>query len=136
MDSNKEFKLAVIGSRDILNKEFIYSELDKLLELTKIDLIVSGGAPGPDKIGVEWAKERNIPYKEYFANWKDMSEPCVVKYNAFGAYNALAGFKRNEDIINNCDSVVAFWDGKSKGTKNSLDLARKQNKPIKIIKHE
>ena len=47
--------------------------------------------------------------------------------------NGLAGFMRNTDIINEAELVVAFWDGQSKGTKDSIDKAEKQNKRVLTI---
>ena len=42
---------------------------------------------------------------------------------------------RNTDIIKNSDFVFAFWDGKSKGTKDSIDKSKKLNIPIKVIRY-
>lgn len=126
-------RLAIIGSRDFKDKEFIYNKLNELLKDSTIDLVVSGGAVGPDTIGIEWAKERNIPFEEYLADWKNMSEPCVVRYGKWGPYNALAGLKRNTTIIENCDVVIAFWDFKSKGTKDSIEKANKLDKIVIIV---
>jgi hypothetical protein len=47
-------------------------------------------------------------------------------------YGKRAGFIRNELIINEADKIIAFWDGESKGTKLSIDLAIKAGKPIDI----
>ena len=63
--------------------------------------------------------ENNIKTLIFPANWEK--------------YGKRAGFIRNEDIIKNCDAVIAFWDGKSKGTFHSLSLADKYYKPTKII---
>ena len=37
-----------------------------------------------------------------------------------------------EFIKGSADKVIAFWDGKSNGTKYSIDLAIKANKPVDI----
>jgi tyrosyl-tRNA synthetase len=62
-------------------------------------------------LGEKYAKMKNIPIKIYKPDWEK--------------YGKAAGVIRNEDIINYSDRVIAFWDGKSKGTKNSIDHARK-----------
>lgn len=126
-------RVAVIGSRDFKDEEFIWYNLDEINLKLDISLIVSGGARGVDTIGVDWAKERGIPFKEYLADWKDMSEPCLTKYGSYGPYNALAGFKRNTTIIENCDLVIAFWNGKSPGTKDSIMKAENLGKEVIII---
>jgi hypothetical protein len=111
-------KLAVIGSRDFNN----YSLLTETLEQykSKITLVVSGAARGADSLGERWALENNIKTLIFPADWDK--------------YGKRAGYIRNEDIIKNCDCVIAFWDGNSKGTSHSLSLAEKYNKPSKIVK--
>ena len=36
-------------------------------------------------------------------------------------------------IVDSCDILPAIWDGKSRGTKNTLGYARKVNKPAFLI---
>ena len=124
-------KYAVIGGRDFDNYELLKSTLDKYDD---IEYIVSGRAKGADQLGELYAKENDIPTIIHKANWKDMSEPCITKYNGFGVYNALAGFNRNTLIIEDCDIIIAFWNG-SKGTKDSINKAKKMNKEIIIISY-
>ena len=40
---------------------------------------------------------------------------------------------RDLEIIDNADFVLAFWDGKSRGTKFVIDNCRKINKPIRVL---
>lgn len=110
-------KLAIIGSRNFTN----YKLLQEILEQykPKITLVVSGAAKGADSLGEKWALENNIQTLIFPADWNQ--------------YGKRAGFIRNEDIIKNCDCCVAFWDGESKGTKHSLSLCKKYNKPVKIV---
>ena len=121
---------AVIGSRKFTDYKLLKSTLDKYDD---IGCIVSGGANGADSLGKLYADENNIPTIIHKADWKNMSEPRLVKYNQYGAYNALAGHKRNTLIINDCDIVIAFIKGKSSGTKDSISKAKKQNKEVIII---
>lgn len=137
----KGIKLAVIGSRTFKDKKKGFFELDEFAKTNEIVAIVSGVGfddkydNGADTIGRDYAKEREIKYIGFPADWSDMSEPCVVKYNRYNKpYNALAGFKRNTNIIDECTDVIAFWDGKSPGTKDSIDKAKALNKSIKIVK--
>lgn len=112
-------KLAVIGSRGFNNYELLKYYLDKINSIKPITQIVSGGAYGADNLGEKWAKENKIETNIIYPNWK--------------LFGKKAGFLRNQTIINECDNVIAFWDGESKGTKNSIDLANKCNKRCKII---
>jgi hypothetical protein len=86
----------------------------------KITLVISGAARGADKLGEQWAINNNIKTLIFPADWDK--------------YGKAAGFIRNEDIIKNCDGVIAFWDHKSNGTKHSILLCEKYNKPCKVIK--
>jgi hypothetical protein len=95
-------------------------ELLKQLPLSK--KIVSGGAIGTDKLGEKFAEDNNIETEIYLPNW-----------NKFGK---KAGYIRNKLIIENCDEVIAFWNGKSPGTKLTIDIAKKLNIPVHIIKIE
>jgi hypothetical protein len=110
-------KLAVIGSRDFTNYVLLKAELLPFKD--KIQVIISGGAIGADTLAEKFADEFGIPKIIHLAEWDK--------------YGKRAGFIRNELIINDCDAVVAFWDGESKGTKNSIDIANKQGKPVKTI---
>ena len=70
--------------------------------------IISGGANGIDRCAKEFLPE----------------------YKIHGRYAPL---KRNLEIIDNADFVLAFWDGKSRGTKFVIDNCRKINKPIRML---
>lgn len=128
-------KLAIIGSRDFNNYKLLYDVLEYYK--SRITLVISGAAPGADTLGAKWSKEvLNIEPLEFPAEWSNLGvTPCKIKFRSDGSkYNALAGFNRNENIIKNCDCCIAFWDGKSPGTKNSISICEKLNKPYKIIK--
>ena len=107
-------KVAVVGSRGITNKELIFNTLARY----NISCIVSGGAVGVDKIGEEYANFINIGTEIYLPDWKK--------------YGRSAGFVRNKDIIKNSQMTVAFWDGKSKGTLNSIEYSKKLKHPTVV----
>jgi len=110
-------RLAIIGSRTFND----YNLLRKSIHIfnTEIDCIISGGAKGADSLAKQFAEEWHIEYVEFPAEWNK--------------YGKAAGFRRNHDIVNACDTVLAFWDGKSRGTKHSLDLARDAKKPTFLV---
>ncbi len=111
-------KIAIIGSRTFDNYELLQETLKQYK--SKITLVVSGAAKGADSLGEKWALKNSINTLIFPADWEQ--------------YGKRAGFIRNEDIIKNCDCCIAFWDGKSTGTKHSISLCEKYNKPYKIIK--
>lgn len=108
-------RVAVIGSRTFND----YDEVKSVLSTLKITLLISGGAKGADSLGEKYAKENNIETKIFYPDWSK--------------HGKKAGFLRNSDIINEAELIIAFWDGHSKGTKDSLDKALKLNKRVLII---
>jgi hypothetical protein len=109
-------KVAVIGSRGFNN----YELLSETLSNFTITLLVSGSAKGADSLGERYANENNIETLIFKPDWKK--------------YGPAAGPIRNSDIINNADTIIAFWDNESKGTKDSLTKAFKLGKKIFVIK--
>jgi len=110
-------KLAIVGSRGFDS----YAYLSKTLEIyfSQIDEIVSGGARGADSLGGRYAREHEIPLKEFIPDWN--------------LYGKSAGFKRNEQIVDEATALAAYWDGQSHGTKHSINLARNLQKPVIIF---
>lgn len=128
-------RLAIVGSRNYTNKNRVYHEINECRKFHEITEIVSGGAAGADTFGVDYAKEHRIKYTVHDAKWDDLSEPCVIKVNSKGKkYNALAGFNRNTDIVDGCDAMIAFWDGRSPGTLDSIEKARNAKKKLRVVR--
>jgi hypothetical protein len=109
-------KVAIIGSRDFNNYELVKKTME---EYENVDMIVSGGAKGADTLGEQWAKENNKETLIFKPDWEK--------------YGRSAGMIRNKDIVKNSDLVIAFWDGKSKGTKNSIDTCGKLGIKVRIV---
>ena len=107
--------IGVIGSRNFKDYELLKSTLDKL----DINCIVSGGARGADSLAEKYANENNINTIIFKPDW---------------SLGKGAGFIRNAKVINISDKIVAFWDGISKGTSHSIELAKKQNKEILYVR--
>ena len=99
-------RIAIIGSRGFNDYELVKTTLEKYED---VSLVVSGGAKGADLLGERWAKEKGIPTKIFIPDWDK--------------HGKSAGYIRNKDIVANADLVIAFWDGISKGTKHSMNIA-------------
>lgn len=113
-------KLAIVGSRSYNNFNDLTNEIYNIeINGFPLDEIISGGAKGTDSMAKCYALERNIPIIEFLAEWDK--------------YGKSAGYKRNVHIVDACDKLIAFWDGQSKGTKHSIDLAEKAGKLLKVI---
>ena len=108
-------RLAVIGSRTFNDYEWMCEVLSKYT----IDVVVSGGAAGADSLAARYANDNGITLVEYIPDWKTQGKK--------------AGFIRNTEIILNCDRVVAFWDFKSNGTRDSIKKAELYERPIEIV---
>lgn len=106
-------KVAVIGSRN-LTVENIGDYLPN--ETTEI---VSGGAKGIDTSAKEYAVANSIKLTEFLPN--------------YAKYKRGAPLKRNMQIIEYADVVIAFWDGKSKGTRFVIDNCNKTGKEVTVI---
>jgi len=127
-------KVAVIGSRTFTNYTFMERVLNALNELSKITQVISGGAGGADSLSEVWADLNDVEKMIFIAEWDKLDQPDAnIKVNKFGhKYDAMAGFRRNKNIVNNSDVVIAFWDGLSKGTLDSIQYAKEINKPCKV----
>lgn len=106
-------KVAIIGSRNLSVRN-----LENYLP-EDITEIVSGGARGVDTCTKNFALKNNISLKEFLPD-----------YELFGR---TAPLRRNIEIIDYADIVLAFWDGESHGTKYVIDQCKKRNKTIKVF---
>lgn len=109
-------KIAIVGSRNYPDFKAV---VDYVYSLPLDTVIISGGASGVDKHAELAAIERGMKTEVFYPDWK--------------RYGKQAGAIRNELIIRTADKVVAFWDGKSKGTAISIRLAKQHGKPLEII---
>ncbi len=107
-------KVAVIGSRGINRvdlKEYLPEGTTE---------IVSGGARGVDTCAREYALENGLKLTEFLPD-----------YQSFGRGAPL---RRNIEIIDYADVVLAFWDGESRGTKFVIDNCRKRDKKVIVYR--
>ncbi|MDX2271083.1 MAG: SLOG family protein [Cyanobacteriota bacterium] len=109
-------RVAVVGSRTYWNLKAVR---DFIAQLPAGCTVISGGARGVDQTAEQAARAKGIPVQIYPADWHQ--------------HGKFAGIRRNHDIIQSADVVVAFWDGSSPGTAHSIQLAKSMNKPIQII---
>jgi hypothetical protein len=119
--------LAIVGSRSFTNYALLADRLDELRDEwrdqgVEVMRIVSGGAQGADKLAERYARDNDLPLVIKAPNW-----------HPEGKFDRGAGKKRNTEIVAEADRVVAFWDGSSPGTRDTITKARKAGKWIKII---
>lgn len=83
--------------------------------------VVSGGAHGADAIGEQYAKDRGYHVDRMTANWSK--------------YGKGAGYVRNQEMADSSDALIAFWDGKSKGTQHMITLAKERDLIISVRRY-
>lgn len=108
--------VAVIGSRNFSDYNLLESTLISMPNITQI---ISGGAKGADSLAATYAVQHQLPLAIFRPDWK--------------TYGKGAGIVRNRQIMEVAEMVVAFWDGTSKGTANSLKLAKSKGIPIRMV---
>ena len=112
-------KVAVVGSRDPNDQEFIYNTLNQLKDTGQIrfDEVVSGGARGTDYYAGLWAIDHNIPFKAFLPD-REIGFPAAL-------------FARNTSIVERSEAVVAFFDDKP--TQGTMDTVKKAQKAGKLV---
>jgi hypothetical protein len=108
--------IAVVGSRDFEDLDAVRKYVR---ELPNDVIIISGGARGVDTAAIEEATRIGLACKIYPADWNQ--------------YGKKAGIIRNQQIVDVADEIVAFWDGHSRGTKNTIHQAQRAGKRVTII---
>jgi hypothetical protein len=111
-------KIAVVGFRNFTDYELLKKTLDDSYD--KPWILISGGAKGADTLAEQYADEKGYE--------KIIHLPDKKKYGR-GAYH-----RRNQLIVDDADEMISFLLGESKGTKHSLELAKRKGIPVTIIK--
>ncbi|MDY6790522.1 MAG: DUF2493 domain-containing protein [Thermodesulfobacteriota bacterium] len=109
-------KIAIVGSRSFQD----YGLLMKTMAKHKPSAIVSGGAKGADTLAERYAGEIGVDCIIFKPDWK--------------RYGRAAGPKRNKQIVEAADRIIAFWNGKSRGTFSTITLAMKARKPVDVVR--
>jgi len=116
--------IVISGSREYPKENYIliYKELKRLKMLYGVDKfrVVHGGARGVDTYAHLIAKRLGFKIKVVYPDWKK--------------YGKKAGYIRNLLMVKVAHYVIVFWDGKSKGAKHTIDIAKREhvNKSICI----
>lgn len=116
-----EFRVIVAGGRDFEDYEYLEKSMNHLLSKIKRKIVVvCGAARGADKLGERYAKEHGYEVRYYQADW---------------SIGKSAGYLRNLEMAQNADALVAFWDGKSKGTNHMIQTAKKYGLDTRIKRY-
>ena len=130
-------KIAIIGSRNYTNKTQIKNFMFRLkMEHKGIEIISGGAKDGADKYAKTFALEFGLDYSEFPPQHESHNIHCVLEaYNYGKPYNVGYYHKRNKDLVNYSDKVVAFIkdDVITNGTKSALEYCKKINKKFVIL---
>ncbi len=121
-------RIIIAGTRTYNDYNELRERMTKLLryeDLSTVE-IITGGAPGADALGERFAKRNDLKHKRFDANWY--------------MFGKAAGPIRNEQMVKYAKEddhciLVCFWDGKSKGTKNMIDVAQKYGLEIEVFEY-
>lgn len=106
-------RILVCGGRYYNNKDLVYKFLNAALANEPIECIISGMATGADTLGIMWAKDYNIKLLAFPANWNK--------------FHKIAGFIRNQQMINEGKPTLVFAFPGGKGTKDMCKRAKLAN---------
>lgn len=130
----KELRIIVAGSRDFNNFELLFKSVEKIQEdivdkkfedISRV-CIVSGTARGADRLGELYAERIGLHIYRFPADWNNLGKRAGYVRNA-----EMAKFAVKDE---NYGVLIAFWDGKSKGTKHMIDLAEKNGLEVHIVR--
>lgn len=110
-------KTIIAGGRDFNNYTLLREKCDEIID-SNLTEIVSGRAKGADTLGEQYAKERGYSVKLFPADWK--------------THGRKAGPIRNKQMADYGEMLIAFWDGKSKGTQHMINLAEKKGLMVEV----
>jgi len=108
-------RVAIVGSRNYPAPDAVRAYVRSLDD---DDVVVSGGAKGVDSIAAQAARERGLEVVEHLPE--------------YGVYGRKAPMVRNTTIVEDADRVAAFWDLRSKGTRDSINKALRLGRHVLI----
>jgi hypothetical protein len=113
-------KLIIAGGRNITDYALVLQGMQESgFSPTEI---VSGMALGVDTLAIQYAQENNLPLAEFHADWSK--------------FGRSAGPRRNRQMAEYADALLAIWDGESRGTKNMIEEATKRNLQVYVKRIE
>ena len=110
-------RLIIAGSRSFTNYQLLCEALAP--ERPRIAQVLTGGARGADQLGYRWAWKHAIRHQVFRADWE--------------RFGKSAGVRRNFQIAQAGDMLIAFWDGRSPGIRHLIGCMQQLAKPAVVI---
>lgn len=118
-------RIIIAGGRDFYDFRKLFMNCFTITTQYSLDKyilqIISGGYKGADELGEEFAEHEGLEVIKFPANWDK--------------YGKSAGPLRNIEMAENADILIAFWNGKSKGTKHMIDVALKKGLEVHVFRY-
>ena len=118
------YRIIIAGGRDFDDYSLLQSKCLPIIERLMADyevIIMSGHAKGADILGERFAEEHGLKFEVYPADWK--------------AHYRSAGFRRNEQMGDIANGLIAFWNGESHGTKHMIEYARSKEVDVNVFSY-
>jgi hypothetical protein len=113
-------KLIIAGSRTFTDYQFLCHTLAP--ECHRITEVIHGGARGADQLGFRWAVKHHIRSRCFAAEWE--------------RFGKSAGIRRNYQLAQAGDLLIAFWDGRSPGTRHIISCMQQLGKPVVEVRFD
>ena len=132
----RELRIIIAGGREFNDYDLLHDKImEYLASMDDTDIInspsqvkfISGTARGADTLGEQFAYRYGYDVKRFPADWSGLGK--------------RAGYVRNEQMAkyasdgNNYGVLIAFWDGRSRGTKHMIDLANKHGLEVHVVRY-
>lgn len=117
---NMAFHVIIAGSRDFNDYTLLRSKCDHLLKDRTDVVVISGAARGADQMGERYAGERGLGLVRMPADWDQ--------------HGKRAGYLRNAAMADRGDALIAFWDGKSRGTEHMIRIAKERGLAVRLVR--
>ena len=120
----EKYRVIIAGCRDFSDYELLAEKCDYYLHekmQTHEVIIISGHAKGADSLGEKYAQERGLNVELHPADWS--------------RHGRAAGPIRNAEMAATSNALIAFWDGKSRGTANMIKLAIGKGLHVDVVQY-
>jgi hypothetical protein len=107
-------KVIIAGSRGIHDYAAVCGAVQR--SGFAISRVVSGMAGGVDTLAVRYAGDNGLPCDRFPADWRK--------------WGRSAGYRRNAEMAEHADALIAVWDGRSPGTRHMIGVAKTRGLPV------
>jgi predicted Rossmann fold nucleotide-binding protein DprA/Smf involved in DNA uptake len=110
-------RVGIVGSRHYREPARVAEYVQSLPARASI---ITGSASGVDAAATKAAREKGIPVQVIPASFEEMADASKAR-------------ARNQRLVDACDVLVAFWDGSSKGTRETVERALDSGKEVHVF---